>query len=95
MRFLSQPPSAKLISRQCYPPHSSYGYCLPFRLLCSYRHWFSLQHHDQHLTGGYCEYSAGAQHGQVLEGSARDLRHPQARGPAYEERRVPQASTDR
>ena len=55
---------------------------------------FLSQHHDQHLTGGHCEHAAGPQHGQVLEGSARDLRHPQARGPAYEKRGVPQASTD-
>ena len=67
---------------------------MPFPLLCTYRRWFSLQHHDQHFTGGHREYAAGAQHGQVLEGSARDLRHPQASGPAYEKRGVPQASTD-
>lgn len=65
-------------------PRVSFTIHILFPQLC---HWF--------YSGGHHRYTAGSQHGQVLERAACDLRDTKAGGGAHEERSISQAFTDR
>ena len=47
---------------------------------------------DVHFPDGYHQHAADHEHGEVLEGAARGVRHPQAGGGAPEERPVQEAA---
>ncbi len=66
---------------------------LSFRFLWNWNLTFVyLQPDDLDHTERHHQHAAVAQHGQVLEGAARDLRHSQTGGGAHQERRVPPAA---
>ncbi|XP_048709742.2 histone acetyltransferase KAT8 isoform X2 [Caretta caretta] len=56
---------------------------------------FLVQPDDQHHSERHHQHAAVPQHGEVLEGATRHLRHAQARGGASEERPVQEASHHR
>jgi hypothetical protein len=53
-----------------------------------------VQYDDQYHSGGHHQHSTVSQHDQVLERTARDLRHTKVGGRACQECAIPQTSTD-